>query len=115
MAQITDDSLLNFFSMIADPVRYHILHHLLKEKEMSVSDIIEKLDRSQTMVSYHLRCLKECGLINNRKSEKDARIIFYSLHEPEIIERIFLIAENFLLKHDACKDYPACRFNQKEE
>ena len=86
-----------------------ILQLLLKEKEMSVSALIEKLDQSQTMVSYHLRCLKDCGLLNNRKSDDDARITFYSLHGAEFIERIFLMAENHLLKHEACKNYPACR------
>ena len=109
LLQVNNSDLSNFFSMIADPVRFNILQILLKEKELSVSDIIGKVERSQTMVSYHLRCLKECGLINNKKSRKDARINYYSLHEPEFVERIVLIAENYLLKHEVCKDHPACR------
>lgn len=109
LAPITESDLVNFFSMIAEPVRYSILQFLLKEKKLSVSEIIKKTERSQTMVSYHLRCLKECGLLNGSKASKDARVIYYSLHDPEFVERIFLIAENYLLKHEACKDHPACR------
>ena len=108
---VSDDnsSLLTFFTMIADPVRLKVLQILLKEKEASVSTLIEKVNKSQTMISYHLGCLRDCGLVNARKSSKDARIIMYSLHEPEVVERIFLIAENFLLKHEVCKDHPICQ------
>ena len=104
-----ETSLLSFFTMIADPVRLHILQILLKEKESAVSTLTEKIERSQPMISYHLGCLRDCGLVNAKKSSKDARIILYSLHEPEVVEKIFLLAENFLLKHDTCRNHPTCQ------
>jgi len=109
MSYATDSSLLSFFTMIADPVRLQILLILLKVKESPVSALIEKIDRSQPMISYHLGCLRDCGLINAKKSSKDARIMLYSLHEPDVVEKIFLLAENFLLKHDVCKYHPTCQ------
>ena len=104
--------LLSFFTMIGDHVRLQILQFLLKEGEIPVSSITEQVERSQSMISYHLGCLRDCGLVNTRKSSKDARIVLYSLHEPEVIERIFLLAENFLLKHEVCKNHPTCQIRK---
>lgn len=101
--------------MLSEPVRFSILRILQKENELPVSKIIDKIGRSQTMVSYHLRCLKDCGLLNNRKSKEDGRLIYYSLHDPDFVERLFLIAENYILKHEICKDHPACRLKTKNE
>ena len=94
MVERADSEISNFFSMIADPVRFSILKILLKSEELPVSTIVEKTGRSQTMVSYHLRCLKDCGLLNNRKSDKDGRSIFYSINDPDFVDRFFLIASN---------------------
>ena len=107
----SDSSLLSFFTMIAEPARFQILQVLLKEKECPVSVLAEKIACSQSMMSYHLGCLRNCGLVNARKSSKDARIIFYSIHEPDTIEKIFLLAENFLLIHEECKHHPVCQVN----
>ena len=108
MNSTNDQSLLTFFTMIADPVRLQILQLLLKEKRMPVSELINRTEKPQSMVSYHLGCLKDCGLVIGQKSSKDARVIMYSLHEPDVVERIFLLAENFLLKHEICKNHPVC-------
>ena len=112
MDNSNDLSLLSFFTMIGDPVRLQILQILLKEGVIPVSSITEKVKRSQSMISYHLGCLRDCGLVNTRKSSKDARIVLYSHHEPEVIERIFLLAKNFLLKREVCKNHPTCQIKK---
>ena len=111
--QLNDSDLMNFFAMIADPVRFNILALLLKENEVSVTKIIEIVDRPQGMISYHLKCLKDCGLVKKKESESDARIKLYSLHETAVVKQVFQIAENFLMKHDECKNHPACRLNEE--
>ena len=100
---------VSFFSMIADPVRHIILTCLLEEHICSVSRLIELTQKPQTLVSYHLRCLKECGLVDSHKSEQDARQTLYSLHDKNFVENIFFLADNYLQQHNECKNYSACQ------
>ena len=98
-----------FFAMIADPVRHAILVELLSKHEVSVSQLINKLRKPQTLVSYHLRCLRECGMVTREKSVKDRREWLYSLHEVVFVEKLFTMADDYLKKHEICKTHPACR------
>ena len=102
-------STISFFSMVADPIRHDILKFLLNKNESTVSEIIEKLDKPQTLVSYHLRCLKDCELINKNKSDKDARQSIYSLHDQDFIIRLFDLAQDYLEKHSICQNHEACQ------
>ncbi len=99
----------SFFSMISDPIRNEILNFLLIKKNGTVSEIIEWLNKPQTLISYHLRCLKECELIDKIKSRKDGRNTIYSLHDTEFVENIFSLARTYLLKHEMCKQHEACQ------
>jgi DNA-binding transcriptional ArsR family regulator len=49
---------------------------MLVESELSVSQINERLDLSQSALSQHLARLREEGLVNTRR---DAQTIYYSL------------------------------------
>jgi len=51
---------------------------MLVESELSVSQINERLDLSQSALSQHLARLREEGLVNTRR---DAQTIYYSLAE----------------------------------
>lgn len=104
-----DSPRVSFFSMIADPVRHTILTCLLEEQICSVSRLIELTQKPQTLISYHLRCLKDCGLINNHKSEQDARQTLYSLHDEKFVKKIFLLADTYLQEHNECKNHSACQ------
>ena len=50
------------FRGLADPMRLAIVE-LLANGEMRVTDIVAALGTSQSNVSAHLACLKECGLV----------------------------------------------------
>lgn len=69
------DSIVCFFSIFADPTRVRMLS-ALAISEMCVTDISRVLDINQTTVSHQLRLLKNLGIV---KSERDGKIIFYSL------------------------------------
>ncbi len=51
---------------------------MLVEGELSVSQINERIDLSQSALSQHLARLREEGLVNTRR---DAQTIFYSMAE----------------------------------
>lgn len=59
---------------LGDETRLRILH-LLREEELSCSDLIEILNCGQSRVSTHLSLLKEVGLVQDRKA---GRRSFYS-------------------------------------
>ena len=109
MTEYSPISTISFFSMISDPIRNEILNYLLIEKRCTVSEIIDHLSKPQTLISYHLKCLKECELIDKTKSTRDGRQTIYSLHDSEFVKNIFSLARNFLLKHETCKQHEACQ------
>lgn len=71
------------FRGFADPVRVGILLTLL-DGERRVRDLVEAVGGSQSNVSGHLACLKECGLVVDRPA--DRRQVYYRLSGPEIAD-----------------------------
>ncbi len=71
------------FRGFADPTRVAVLLALL-EGERCVSDLVDTVGGSQSNVSGHLACLKDCGLVVDRPGER--RQVFYRLAQPEVVE-----------------------------
>ena len=71
------------FRGFADPTRVAILQALL-DGERRVADLVEQVGSSQSNVSGHLACLKDCGLVLDRPGER--RQVFYRLSGPEVID-----------------------------
>lgn len=65
----------------SDRTRLAILVNLA-EGERRVSDIVEALDGSQGNVSGHLRCLKDCGLVADRRSGRE---VYYRIAHDEVL------------------------------
>lgn len=80
------------FHGLADPTRVAILLELL-DGERRVSDLVAAVAGSQSNVSGHLACLKECGLVVDRPAER--RQVFYRLANPEVVE-LLVAAERLL-------------------
>lgn len=78
---------------IVDNNRRQILHSL-SGGELSVGDIVSMTGLEQTLVSFHLRSLRKCGLVKTRRVGKQ---VFYSISNQEIIdvlENIRRVASN---------------------
>lgn len=71
------------FRGFADPTRVAILLELIGG-ERRVSDLVERVGSSQSNVSGHLACLKECGLVADRPGER--RQVFYRLSGTEVLD-----------------------------
>lgn len=61
--------------LLADPVRATILDRLAAE-ELCVCHLQEELGAKQTLVSHHLRALRDAGLV---ESEQAGRYTYYRL------------------------------------
>lgn len=55
----------NLFEVLAEPNRRHILD-LIRKRERSVGELVERLAISQPGVSKHLRALRQAGLVSVR-------------------------------------------------
>jgi DNA-binding transcriptional ArsR family regulator len=85
------------FRGFADPTRVAILQALL-DGERRVADLVAQVGSSQSNVSGHLACLKECGLVVDRPG--DRRQVFYRLSGPEVIA-LLKAAEQLLAANGA--------------
>ncbi len=70
------------FRGFGDPTRLAILTELLVG-ERRVVDLVDALGCSQSNVSGHLSCLKECGLVLDRP---EGRSVHYRLATPAVID-----------------------------
>ena len=68
------------FRALGDETRLRILEHLVTG-ERPVSDLIVLLDVGQSLMSHHLRILREAGLVVDRR---DGRWIHYAIAEPAL-------------------------------
>lgn len=84
-------SLSSILKLVGDDSRLKILC-ILRQGEHCVCEVIKHLGLSQTLVSHHLKDLKEAGIVIDRK---DNRWIHYSLTEEgqRIVNLIFQIKE----------------------
>jgi DNA-binding transcriptional ArsR family regulator len=71
------------FRGFADPTRLAILLEL-SSGERRVADLVVAVGGSQSNVSGHLACLKDCGLVVDRPGER--RQVFYRLAGPEVAD-----------------------------
>jgi len=72
------------FKALSDPVRLEILD-FLRDGEKCVCEIIPHIERIQPVVSRHLKILKDCGIVIDRK-EGNRRL--YSITDPRIFRII---------------------------
>src|SRR6202142_4672344 len=76
-------SILKSLRLGADPNRLRLLL-LLEQEELSVAEIQEILAKGQSQISTHLAQLKQAGLVDDRRTGKNA---FYRLTAPaELME-----------------------------
>jgi ArsR family transcriptional regulator len=79
-----------YFRALADPLRIQIIE-LLRNQELCVCELCEKIDASQSKLSFHLKNLKEANLVTSRQ---EGRWIYYSLNLAQ-----FVILEQYLAEY----------------
>lgn len=74
------DLVAKLFRGFADPSRLAILE-TLREGECCVSDLVQATGLTQSNVSGHLACLRNCGLVSSRQ---EGRFVYYRLADAEV-------------------------------
>ena len=75
--------------VFSNPLRLEILN-LLRNEEMSVTELMNKTELSQANISQHLSIMKNKGIVN---SERKGKNIYYKLSNPKIIKAFDIIRE----------------------
>ena len=75
--------------VFTSPKRLEILN-MLRDKELSVGQLVKKANIRQANISQHLSILREKGIVKTRRAGKT---IFYSLTNSKIIKAFDIIRE----------------------
>lgn len=75
------------FHALSDPIRVNVIESL-RTQEMCVCDLCDLLSVSQSKLSFHLRVLKDAGLVRPRPQ---GRWTYYSLNLAQ-----FVVLEQYL-------------------
>jgi protein-tyrosine-phosphatase len=67
-----------FVRLAAHPIRWQLLRELT-HSDRAVSELTALVDEPQNLVSYHLRQLREGGLVFARRSTADGRDTYYAI------------------------------------
>src|SRR5215218_1156571 len=67
-----------FVRLAAHPVRWRLLAELA-DSDYRVRELVSRVDQPQNLISYHLRLLREGGLVTARRSNFDGRDSYYHL------------------------------------
>lgn len=73
----------HFFKALGDRTRLDILKMLSGRHPLSVTEIYQKLGHAQNLISHHLTCLKNCGLVT---TEKQGKQVFYRLRNKNVLK-----------------------------
>src|SRR2546421_6283738 len=63
-------------TVLGHPHRWAILSHLA-HSDQRVGELTELVEQPQNLVSYHLRELRDAGLVSSRRSSFDGRDAYY--------------------------------------
>ena|SRR3989344_5994558 len=75
--------------VFSNSIRLEILN-LLRDRELSVTELIEKAKLSQANISQHLSIMKSKGIVVSSRKGKN---IYYRLANPKIINAFDIIKE----------------------
>ena len=67
-----------FVRLAAHPLRWQLLQELV-QSDRAVRELMVLVDEPQSLVSYHLRLLREGGLVTARRSSADGRDSYYAI------------------------------------
>ena len=87
------DKACQIIKFLTDKTKIDMINHLRKNKELSVNDLVSRIDLQQPTISYHLILMHQYGILNKRKKGKFS---FYQVNEKmygEMIEIINRIAK----------------------
>jgi DNA-binding transcriptional ArsR family regulator len=70
-----------YFGLLSEPTRLKILNAIC-ERELSVSEIVNRVESTQTNVSRHLNLMYGKGVLRRRR---EGGMTFYSIADPNVV------------------------------
>lgn len=92
MQQVLSDTpvdIVTFFKALSEPLRLEVIE-LLRTRELCVCDLCDRLGVAQSKLSFHLKTLKQAGLVRSRQ---EGRWIYYRLNLTRFVELENYLAE----------------------
>ncbi len=95
---------VDLFHALSDETRLEIVQRL-RSGERCVCDLTDLLDASQSRLSFHLKVLKDAGLVNDRRQ---GRWVHYSLNRDAFEELQTLLGDmkpserSLTVRQEAC-------------
>lgn len=80
-APVASDLVAKYFRGLGDPIRLRILELLRSEGELSVGELVRRLELPQPQVSNHLACLRWCGFTEARR---EGRAIYNRIADDRV-------------------------------
>lgn len=77
------EALLQRFQAVAEETRFRVVR-LLADGERCVCELQDELEAAQSRLSFHLKKLKDAGVVSDRR---DGRWVYYSL-VPEALDEM---------------------------
>jgi len=102
-APTESELLAKYFRVFADLSRLRILEALEAEGELSVGELVERLDLPQPSVSNHLACLRWCGFVSTRREHRTV----YTRIAHRKVSRVIELAHDLLANN--AEHVAACR------
>ena len=96
MASAEDQA--RFLRCIGEPTRLQILK-LLTAGERCVGELTDVLNKEQSLVSHHLRALKECNIVKERQ---EAQKVYYKLMDSRLT-RLIIDCDALMQELSLCK------------
>jgi DNA-binding transcriptional ArsR family regulator len=87
-----------FLRCIGEPTRLQILK-LLADGEKYVGELVSVLNKEQSLISHHLRALKECNIVKERQ---EAQKVYYELTDARLA-RLIIDCEALMKELSLCK------------
>src|SRR5215468_12252719 len=105
MALVTTDltKAQRWFHALSDETRLRLIA-LLGDGEQCVCDLTDALQAAQSRLSFHLKVLKDAGLVTDRK---DGRWVYYSL-EPGVLDDLAEFVSELKRKRPGLRSLRRC-------
>ena len=102
------DLVAKYFRGLGDQTRVRILELLRDEGELTVGELVERLELPQPKVSNHLACLRWCGFVEARREH---RTVYNRIADKRVLK--MLVLAHALLDDNADHVAACCRIDER--
>ena len=89
LAEQLEKDIVQVFKLLSDETRLRVLMYLIREGELHVTALCDKLGQSQPAVSHHLALLRVAGLIEARRDGKHNYYSIRAKHFHRLLTEVF--------------------------